>query len=316
MIDNYGRKINYLRVSVTKRCNLNCSYCGAKNEKSQELTPEQIEKIVRIFAFFGITKVRLTGGEPLVREDICEIAERISNIDGIKKLAVTTNGINLKKTAESLKKAGVTAVNISLDTTDNEQYKKITGSDGLGKVFEGIDECEKVGLSPIRLNAVLVRGENDSSAESLINIARDRKIDVRFIELMPFSDEGEDSKLVIKGEEILERFPFLKPVIKEGTTDFEKSVARYYEADGFKGRIGLITPVSDKFCSECNRIRLLSDGKVKPCLGNEEVFDLMPYIDDEDALRKEIEKAILSKPMEHKFSCGYGNSHGLNRIGG
>lgn len=316
MIDTYGRKINYLRVSVTKRCNLNCSYCGAKNEKSEELTPEQIERIVRIFASFGIIKVRLTGGEPLVRDDICDIAERISRIDGIKKLAVTTNGINLKKTAESLKKAGVTAVNISLDTTDNEQYKKITGCDGLKKVFEGIDECERVGLSPIRLNAVLVRGENDSSAGSLIDIARDRKIDVRFIELMPFSDEGEDSKLVIKGEEILERFSFLKPVVKEGATDFEKSVARYYEADGFKGRIGLITPVSDKFCSECNRIRLLSDGKVKPCLGNEEVFDLMPYIDDEEALRKEIEKAILSKPMEHKFSCGYGSSHGLNRIGG
>ncbi len=316
MIDNYGRKINYLRVSVTKRCNLNCSYCGAKNEKSEELTPEQIERIVRIFASFGITKVRLTGGEPLVRDDICEIAERISRIDGIKKLAVTTNGINLKKTAESLKKAGVTAVNISLDTTDNEQYKRITGCDGLNKVFEGIEECERVGLSPIRLNAVLVRGENDSSAGSLIDIAKDRKIDVRFIELMPFSDEGEDSKLVIKGEEILERFSFLKPVVKEGTTDFEKSVARYYEAEGFKGRIGLITPVSDKFCSECNRIRLLSDGKVKPCLGNEEVFDLMPYIDDEQALRKEIEKAILSKPMEHKFSCGYGSSHGLNRIGG
>ncbi len=316
MIDNYGRKINYLRVSVTKRCNLNCSYCGAKNEKSEELTPEQIERIVRIFAFFGITKVRLTGGEPLVREDICEIAERISRIDGINKLAVTTNGINLKKTAESLKKAGITAVNISLDTTDNEQYKRITGCDGLNKVFEGIEECERVGLSPIRLNAVLVRGENDSSAGSLIDIAKDRKIDVRFIELMPFSDEGEDSKLVIKGEEILERFSFLKPIVKEGATDFEKSVARYYEAEGFKGRIGLITPVSDKFCSECNRVRLLSDGKVKPCLGNEEVFDLMPYIDDEEALRKEIEKAIFSKPMEHKFSCGYGNSHGLNRIGG
>ncbi len=316
MIDSYGRKINYLRVSVTKRCNLNCSYCGSKNEKSQEMTPEQIEKIVRIFASFGITKVRLTGGEPLVRDDICEIAGRISKIEGIKKLAITTNGINLKNTAEKLKATGITAVNISLDTTDREQYKKITGYDGLGKVFEGIDECERVGLSPIRLNAVLVREENDSSAESLISIAKDRKIDVRFIELMPFSDEGENSRLVIKGEEILERFPFLRPVIKENTSDFDKSVARYYEADGYKGRVGLITPVSDKFCSGCNRIRLLSDGKIKPCLGNEDVFDLMPYIDDDDVLRTVIEKAIMSKPMEHKFSCGYGNSHGLNRIGG
>ncbi len=316
MIDSYGRKINYLRVSVTKRCNLNCSYCGACNEKdNDELTAQQTEKIVRAFADCGITKVRLTGGEPLVRKDICDIAERISRIDGIKKLALTTNGIRLKELAMPLKKAGVKAINISLDTTDEEQYKKLTGYDGLKKVLEGIDECESVGLAPIRLNAVLIRGQNDSQAESLISIARDRKIDVRFIELMPFSDEGENENLVIRGEEILKQFPFLKPV-ESDKTDFEKSVAKYYEAYGFKGRIGFITPISDKFCSECNRIRLLSDGKVKVCLGNDEVIDLMDVIDDEVLLKERIREAILSKPMEHKFSCGYGKNHGLNKIGG
>ena len=316
MIDSYGRKINYLRVSVTKRCNLNCSYCGACNEKDNtELTAEQIEKIVRAFADCGITKVRLTGGEPLVRRDICDIAERISGIDGIKKLALTTNGIMLKELAPSLKDAGVTAVNISLDTTDPEQYKQLTGFDGLQKVFDGIAECEKVGLSPLRLNAVLIKGQNDSQAESLINIARNRKIDVRFIELMPFSDEGENESLIIKGEDILKQFPFLKPISSD-KTDFEKSVAKYYEADNFKGRIGFITPISDKFCSNCNRIRLLSDGKVKVCLGNEEVIDLMDVIDNEELLRERVREAILSKPMEHKFSCGYGKNHGLNKIGG
>ena len=316
MIDSYGRRINYLRVSVTKRCNLSCSYCGACNEKdSTELTAEQIEKIVRAFADCGITKVRLTGGEPLVRKDICDIAERISRIDGIKKLALTTNGIKLKELAKPLKEAGVSAINISLDTTDKKQYKSLTGFDGLQKVFEGIAECEGVGLSPIRLNAVLIKGQNDSQAESLINIAKDRKIDVRFIELMPFSDEGENEKLVIKGEDILKQFPFLRAVPSD-KTDFEKSVARYYEADSFKGRIGFITPISDKFCSECNRIRLLSDGKVKACLGNDEVIDLMDVIDDEELLRERVRHAILSKPMEHKFSCGYGASHGLNKIGG
>ncbi len=316
MIDSYGRKINYLRVSVTKRCNLNCTYCDAACGKADdELSVEQIEKIVRVFADFGITKVRLTGGEPLVRADICDIAERISGIDGIKKLAITTNGIRLKELAEPLKRAGVTAVNISLDTTDKEQFKEITGADMLHRVFEGIDECERVGLYPIRLNAVLIRGQNDSQAESLINIARDRKIDVRFIELMPFSDDGENEKLVIKGEEILKKFPFLKSVNGD-STDFEKSVARYYEAENFEGRIGLITPVSEKFCSECNRIRLLSDGKVKPCLGNDEVFELRNVIDDDNLLKETIRKAIMSKPVEHKFSCGYGNAHGMNKIGG
>ena len=316
MIDNLGRNINYLRVSVTKRCNLNCAYCGSKDEKSTELTPSQIEKIVRAFAFHGITKVRLTGGEPLMRKDITEIAHRISRIEGIKKLAITTNGILLKEYAHKLKEAGVTAVNISLDTTDREQFKEITGLDGLGRVLEGIEECERAELSPIRLNAVLIRGRNEGAAESLINIARERKIDVRFIELMPFSDEGENTDLVVKGEEILSGFPFLTPIEKEGRSDFEKSVARYYTAENFKGRVGFITPVSHKFCSECNRIRLLSDGKVKPCLGNNEVFDIMQFIDDEEKLREEIRKIILSKPAQHNFHCGYGNNHGLNLIGG
>ena len=316
MIDGYGRKINYLRVSVTKRCNLNCTYCGAECERAEELTKDEILKLVRAFATLGITKVRLTGGEPLVRSDICEIAEGIARMEGIKKLALTTNGVLLAKYAGRLKEAGVNAVNISLDTTDKEQYKKITGFDLLDKVYEGIDKAERVGLSPIRLNAVLIRGQNDDQTEKLISIARDRKIDVRFIELMPFSDAGDNERLVIKGEEILAAFPYLKAVEADNKKGFEKSVARYYTAEGFKGRIGFITPVSDKFCGECNRIRLLSDGKVKPCLGCERVFDLKEYLDDEALLLKKAEEAILAKPMEHQFSCGYGHSHGLNKIGG
>lgn len=316
MIDSYGRNINYLRVSVTQRCNLNCSYCGAQKVNSDgELTADEIERIVKAFAFYGITKIRLTGGEPLIRSDICDIAERISKIEGIKKIALTTNGVRLKELAQSLKNAGLTAVNISLDTTDKEQFREITGCDHLQKVFEGIDECERVGLSPLRLNAVLIKGKNDTQAENLINIAKDRKIDVRFIELMPFSGEGENSELVVKGEEILESFPFLKPVPSEKST-FEQSVAKYYTADGFCGRIGLITPVSNKFCSECNRMRLLSDGKIKPCLGSDLVYDIRDIINDEELLKKAVKEAILSKPTEHQFSCGYGKTHGMNTIGG
>lgn len=316
MIDSFGRNINYLRVSVTKRCNLNCTYCGAQSSTDEyELSAAEIEKIVRAFAKCGITKVRLTGGEPLVRKDICEIAERIAGIEGIRKLALTTNGINLKKYALPLKSAGVSAVNISLDTTDKAQFKKITGFDGLQKVFDGIEECERVSLSPIRINAVLVRGQNEAAAESLIDIARTRKIDVRFIELMPFSIDGENEASVIKGEDILKKFPYLTPVTSN-KSDFEKSVARYYEGEGFKGRVGFITPISDKFCSECNRIRLLSDGKVKACLGNDTVIELMDVIDNEELLYERVRQAIMSKPMEHSFSCGYGTSHGLNRIGG
>ncbi len=316
MIDKYGRNINYLRISVTRRCNLNCSYCGAGCENAEgELTADEIEKIARAFVKNGISKIRLTGGEPLLRKDICDIAQRIGKIDGVKKLAVTTNGILLKDKALELKNAGVSAVNISLDTTDKDQFRDITGADLLDRVFKGIDECETIGLHPIRLNAVLIKGRNDNQAENLINIAKNRKIDVRFIELMPFSDDGENENLIVTGEDILRRFPYLRPVTNN-KRNFENSVARYYEADGFKGRIGFITPMSDKFCSECNRIRLLSDGKVKVCLGSDRIVDLKPYLDNEDELFRAVCEAILSKPMEHKFSCGYGMPHGMNKIGG
>ncbi len=316
MIDSYGRNINYLRVSVTKRCNLNCSYCGAECEKDEELTADETEKAVRAFASLGVTKVRLTGGEPLLRNDICDIAKRIKSIEGIKKLAITTNGVLLSKYAEKLKVAGVDAVNISLDTTDSKQYEKITGFDLLHKVFEGIEEAQRTGLFPLRLNAVLIRGENDDQAGKLIDIAKNNKIDVRFIELMPFSSEGENESLVIKGEEILKKFPFLKPVGQNDGTKFEKGVARYFEAEGYLGRIGFITPVSDKFCGECNRIRLLSDGKIRPCLGNDKVIDIKEYLNDEKLLKERVKEAILQKPNSHLFGCGYGNSHGLNKIGG
>ena len=314
MKDNLGRNINYLRLSVTQRCNLNCIYCGSECPDMNEMTADEIRQAVEAFALCGIDKVRLTGGEPLVRADIAEIAEQISGIDGIKKLVLTTNGVNLKKYAADLKNAGVSAVNVSIDSLDRENYKRITGRDCLLQVLEGLDEAEKVGLK-LRVNAVLVRGENDGEAEKLINLARDRKIDVRFIELMPFSDAGKNEKLIIKGDEILKKFDFLKPVEMKKKV-FEQSVARYYEADGFKGQIGLITPVSEKFCDECNRVRLLSDGKIKPCLGHDETYDLRPCFGDREKMLEVIKTAILSKPKGHEFNCGYGNTHAMNKIGG
>ena len=314
MIDNFGRNINYLRLSVTQRCNLNCLYCGSGCPDLNEMTADEIRQVVEVFALCGIDKVRLTGGEPLVRTDIVEIAEKTVNIDGIKKLVLTTNGVNLKKYASDLKSAGVTAVNVSIDSLDRENYKRITGADCLPSVLDGLDEAEKAGLK-LRVNAVLIRGENDGEAEKLIELAHNRKIDVRFIELMPFSDTGKNEKLIIKGDEILGKFDFLKPaeIKKQG---FEQSVARYYTADGFKGQIGFITPVSNKFCDECNRIRLLSDGKIKPCLGHEETYDLRPYFGNREKMLEIIKSAVLSKPKGHEFNCGYGNTHAMNKIGG
>lgn len=314
MKDKLGRNINYLRLSLTQRCNLNCLYCGAECPDSDEMTVDEIRQVVEAFALCGINKVRLTGGEPLLRSDIVEIAAAVSGTDGVEKTVLTTNGIGLKKYACDLKAAGVSAVNVSIDSLDRENYRRITGRDCLPQVLKGLEEAERIGLK-LRVNAVLIRGENDAEAGALINLAKDRKIDVRFIELMPFSDTGKNEGLIVKGNEIIQKFNFLKPVeIKK--KGFEQSVARYFTAENFKGQIGLITPVSEKFCDECNRIRLLSDGKIKPCLGHEETYDLRPYFGSREKMVEVIKTAILSKPKGHEFACGYGNTHAMNKIGG
>lgn len=312
MKDSFGREIDYLRISVTQRCDLNCLYCGAEKPDTNEMTVAEIVSAARAFADCGINKVRLTGGEPLMRSDITDIAGGIARIEGIKKLVLTTNGVQLAKYAASLKKAGVSAVNVSLDTLDREEYKRMTGRDCLPQVLEGLRAAENAGLK-VRVNAVLIRGENDSGAERLIGLAKDSHTDVRFIELMPFADAGKNEKLIVKGAEILEKFAFLHPVKQKNAG---QSVAKYYEADGYLGQIGLITPVSDKFCGECNRIRLLSDGKIKPCLGQETVYDLRPFFGSEEEMRRIIREAIYAKPVGHNFGCAYGNSHAMNKIGG
>ena len=311
MKDSFGREISYLRVSVTQRCNLNCVYCGKADceKKENELSPAAIRTLVSAFAKCGVKKVRVTGGEPLVRSDICEIVSAIRSADGVETVALTTNGVYLKRFAKDLKNAGLDSVNVSLDSTDGSTYRHLTGADVLGRVLEGVDEAERVGLSPIKINAVLMRGVNSDGAGELINLAKNRSIDVRFIELMPFSDEGEDSSLIVTGDEILREFPFLKPV------ESEESTAKYYSAEGFKGRVGLISPITHKFCSSCNRIRLLSDGRVKPCLGYETAYDILQFIDDENKLLEEVKNIILKKPAGHSF--GNENAgHGLNRTGG
>lgn len=311
MKDNFGREISYLRVSVTERCNLNCVYCGKADcaKKENELTPESIYKIVSAFAKCGIKKVRITGGEPLVREDICEIVTHIRAVPEIETVSLTTNGVYLKKYARSLQAAGLDSVNISLDSTDGSTYRHLTGADVLNKVMEGIEEAEKAGLSPLKINAVLMKGVNSDGAGEMINLAKTRNIDVRFIELMPFSESGENNDLRVTGDEILKAFPFLTPVTSEEGT------ATYYSAEGFHGRVGLISPVSHKFCNECNRVRLLSDGSVKPCLGYDTSYDLMPFVHNEEVLINKIKSIILKKPAGHHFE-NKALSHGLNRTGG
>lgn len=311
MKDNFGREISYLRVSVTQRCNLNCVYCGKSDcaKKETELSPETIGKLVKAFAKCGIRKVRITGGEPLVRDDICDIIRKVRSVEGIETVALTTNGVYLAKYAKEMKEAGLDSVNISLDSTDGSTYRHLTGADVIEKVMQGLDEAESAGLTPIKINAVLMKGVNDDSADNLIEIAKRRKIDVRFIELMPFSDSGEDASLMVTRDEILAKYPFLTPI------ESGDGPAEYYTADGFKGRVGLISPITHKFCGGCNRIRLLSDGKIKPCLGYDTAYDIMQFIDDEKKLVEETEKIIKMKPAGHSFESK-GAAHGLNKTGG
>ena len=313
MLDALGREVNYLRVSVTQRCNLNCLYCGTDSPDTHELTAAELEAVARAFAGLGFQKVRLTGGEPLIRQDIIEIAERIGAVPGIQKLAVTTNGVLLEQSAAALKGAGVDAVNVSLDTTDEENYTRLTGVNALQKVLRGLDAALTAGIRHVRVNAVLIRGVNDADAGKLIELAKDRKLDVRFIELMPFSDKGKNEDLVVKEKELLERFSYLAPL---PPSERGGQPAKYYSAPGFQGRIGFISPVSDKFCANCNRVRLLSTGKIRPCLGDEATYDLRPYIGNEEKMREVIKTAVYAKPAGHHFECAYGQLHAMNRIGG
>ena len=311
MKDSFGRDITYLRLSVTRRCNLNCVYCGKAGceKKEEELTAEQFALLAAAFADCGVRKIRLTGGEPLVRGGIVEIVRYLRAIPSLETLALTTNGVYLARYADELRRAGLDSVNVSLDSTDGATYRRLTGADVLHKVFAGIEEAERAGLAPIRINAVLMKGVNADGAADLIDLARRKRVDVRFIELMPFSEEGEDASRRVTGAEILEQFPFLR---ETGGTD---GTAVYYTAEGFAGRVGLIDPVSRKFCDQCSRVRLLCDGSVKPCLGDPAEYDLKPFLNDPARLREEIRQIIQKKPAGHRFGEAK-QFHGLNQTGG
>ncbi len=311
MKDSFGREINYLRVSVTERCNLSCVYCGKSDcaKKENELSADEIVSIASAFVSCGVTKIRLTGGEPLVRSDVCDVAARLRKLPELRTLALTTNGVYLRQYAAALKSAGVDSVNISLDSTDGSTYRKLTGADVLHRVFEGIDKARRVGLAPVKINAVLMRGVNEDSAASLIDLARAQEIDVRFIELMPFSDAGEDKARVVTNDALLEQFPLLRPLgVRDGT-------AELYTSDGFCGRVGFISPISHRFCHACNRMRLLSDGRVKLCLGDETTVDLRPLVGKKEELLRAAQSCIRNKPAGHRFG-EQSQPHGLNRTGG
>lgn len=319
MRDSFGREINYLRISLTDRCNLRCLYCmpekGIANKITHDeiLSLDDIYRIARVFTKLGVNKIRLTGGEPLVRKGIVGLVEKLSRLNGVKDLTMTTNGLLLKDMASSLKDAGLSRINISLDTLNENKYREITRGGDLTKVIEGIREAKRVGLVPIKINTVLIGGFNDNEILDLINITREEDIDVRFIELMPIGEAVDwASKNFISNNEILKKAGNLMPVEKEDVS----SPAVYYKLPDGKGKVGIINPISCKFCEHCNRVRLTSTGKLKLCLHSNEEIDLKKYLYSDQALEDIILQSVNKKEECHHLEDGAYITRNMNQIGG
>ena len=315
MIDSFGRNITYMRISVTDLCNLRCLYCmpeaGIEKRPHRDIiSVEEIGEIARAAAKCGIKKIRLTGGEPLVRRGIIDICRRISATEGIEELCITTNGILLPKYAEALKDAGVRRVNFSLDTLDAEKYRQLSRIGSLSDALAGLDAAKNVGFSPIKINAVLMGGVNDDEIRKFAELTRDGDIHVRYIELMPMGACAEwAERHYLPGTAVLDALPELEPAGTEGVT-------QRYRLPGYKGTVGIITPVSSHFCGECNRIRVTADGKLKTCLHSAPEHDLRGL--SGEALEEALRAAILSKPWTHSLDGGAFSqtARNMNEIGG
>ena len=317
MIDQFGRSITYLRISVTELCNLRCRYCMpaegvCKKGHADMLTEDEMIQAVEAAASLGITKLRITGGEPLVKKNITSICRRAAAVEGIREVCVTTNGILLPELAKPLHEAGVRRLNLSLDTLNPEKYAYITRIGNLETFWEGFHAAMDAGFEKIKINAVLVGGFNDDEIVPLAELTKKYPVDMRFIEMMPIYDGGDfDSSAYIPYTRVLEKLPDAVPVQQDG------GVAKLYRLPGALGNIGLISPVSAHFCGDCNRIRLTADGKVKPCLHSNVEYALKGL--DFEGMRSQLEKAIRDKPAWHGDLDAIHRSQAgrnMNQIGG
>ena len=328
--DGFNRPINYLRISVTDRCNFRCFYCMPKDGvpfKSHEeiLTYEEIALVVRAAADLGITKVRLTGGEPLVRYGFVNLVKMLAKIPGIDDLAMTTNGVLLAQHAVALKQAGLRRVNVSLDTLNPERFARITGVAAFDKVLAGIEAAEAAGLTPVKINVVAVKGVNDDEIIDFARLTLRRNWNVRFIELMPLgcapasNADGylpvQEIKEIVGTVGTLDPYPPVVQVQKPSGREGESGLAtptcldgngpaRYYRLPGAVGTIGFISPVSEHFCFNCNRLRLTSDGRLRPCLLWDDEIDVRSALRagaTADEIRQLLVDAVIMKPKGHRL---------------
>ena len=317
MLDQYKRNINYMRISVTELCNLRCRYCMpvegiCKKEHKEMLSEDELVQAVEAAVSLGITKLRITGGEPLVKRNILSICRRIAAVNGIREVCMTTNGILLPALAVPLREAGVTRLNISLDTLDRKKYAYITRGGALDDAWAGIEAALSAGYQKVKLNAVLIGGFNDEEIAALAELTKQYPLDVRFIEMMPMYNSGDfDETAFLPCEKVLEVLPELAAVEPDG------GVAQLYQLPGALGRVGLIRPVNAHFCGSCNRIRLTADGKIKPCLHSAEEYNIKGL--DFTGMRSVMEQAIQRKPEWHGEMSFKKRSHAgrnMNQIGG
>ncbi|HSU56425.1 MAG TPA: GTP 3',8-cyclase MoaA [Candidatus Dormibacteraeota bacterium] len=327
LADSHGRILRDLRVSVTDRCNFRCLYCLPETEaahnfyrgrwanlpnstpivqqwvpRSKILSFEEIERVVRLAVDLGIQKIRLTGGEPLLRNGIEELVERIARIPGIHDLAMTTNGFLFPQKAEALRKAGLRRVSFSMDSLDPENFKKMTGRDGLDEVLRGISLAQELGFNPVKVNAVMIRGINDHEVEALAEFAREKNLSFRFIEFMPLdSARAWLKEMVVPGRELLDRLQKrfqLRPLASSNPSETAK---RWAFEDG-RGELGIIAPVSEPFCGHCNRLRLTADGKIRTCLFSVTEHDLRAQLRDgtaDEQIAEWLKDIVWQKEARH-----------------
>lgn len=307
LVDRFSRRIDYVRVSVTDQCDLRCSYCLPKGFKDFEvpehwLTQEELVRVVRAFAALGVQRIRLTGGEPLLRKDLVPLVQQLTTIDGIEDLSLSTNGVRLARVAEQLATAGVSRINVSLDSLDAATYKQLTQGK-LDKVLAGLAAAKKAGLAPIKVNMVLMAGVNDHEVEAMVAFCAEQGYTLRMIETMPMGQPGQEaSQRYVDLQEIkarlAKRFDLIPTMLPGG------GPARYWQVAETQTSIGFITPISQHFCETCNRVRLAVDGRLHMCLGQDHSYDLRAVlrqgVSDQD-LQAHILQAIELKPERHEF---------------
>ncbi len=309
LIDRYGRKIDYIRLSVTDRCDLRCQYCMSEDmtfvPRSQLLTLEEIHYIAETYVELGVKKIRITGGEPLVRKNILSLFQHLGQLDGLEDLTMTTNGSQLSRFAEDLKDAGVTRINISLDTLNPDLFNQITRVGKIEKTLQGIQSAIDCGFKKIKINSVILKDRNHHEILDLLNFAIERKIDISFIENMPLGITGEHSHsgTYYSSDAILDDLSEYKLI---PTTEHTAGPARYYRMNDYPDtRVGFISPHSHNFCDSCNRVRLTAEGLLLLCLGQEHSMDLKQIIrshpGDREVLRNAIIRSLDIKPKGHDF---------------